>query len=127
MLCASIVGFGSGACGSSKDESPHAKMERDRAAAQSEKDRAYAARRNAEEQVQKLELEVEEFRNRLAQLGKDLDAADRDLLAAKTQAQRDAVAARQAELRLEQAKVQADIDRARAKIKPKCPPDKPLC
>ena len=31
------------------------------------------------------------------------------------------------ELRLEQAKIQADIDRRRAKVKPKCPPDQPLC
>jgi predicted nucleic acid-binding Zn-ribbon protein len=103
------------------------KADRDRRAAQIEKDKADAARKAAEEAQRQLEVEVEGFRTRLADLGKQMDDANRDLLAANSQADRDKIAARQAEIRRQQAAVQAEIDRRRAKVKPKCPPDQPLC
>ena len=103
------------------------KADRDRRAAQVEKDKADAARKAAEEAQRLLEVEVEGFRTRLADLGKQMDQANADLAAANTQADRDRAAARQAEIRRQQAAIQAEIDKRRSKVKPKCPPDQPLC
>ena len=103
------------------------KADRDARAAQIEKEKAEDAKKKAEEAQRALEVEVEGFRTRLADLGKQMDDANRDLLAANSQADRDKIAARQGEIRRQQAAVQAEIDRRRAKVKPKCPPDQPLC
>ncbi|MBK9031650.1 MAG: hypothetical protein IPL61_10000 [Myxococcales bacterium] len=103
------------------------KADQDRRAAQAEKEKAEEAKKAAEKAQRDLEVEVEGFRVTLAGLTKQMDDANRDLLAANSQADRDKAAARQAEIRRQQAAVQAEIDRRRAKVKPKCPPDQPLC
>jgi len=62
---------------------------------------------------------------------KDLDGqmreSERQLAAATSQADRDKVAARQAEIRRQQREAQARLDKVKAGVKLKCPPDQPLC
>lgn len=113
-----VAAVGLGACSSGKEAAAvREQAERDRAQAEKNKAEAEAAKRKAEEELRKLELEIEGFRKRLLEVQQQMEQIDGDLLAAKSQADRDAIAVRQADLRFEQAKIQADIDRARATLK----------
>jgi preprotein translocase subunit SecF len=103
------------------------KAERARIEAQEAERKANEDKKKAEEAQRLAELEVEGFRVKLSELSKQMDDADRDLLAANNQADRDKVAARQAAIREQQRQVQAEIDRRRQKVKTKCPPSQPLC
>ena len=96
-------------------------------AAKSDRDRASDDLRNAEAMQRTIEQEVEAFRAKIIDLGAQLDEANAALVASRTAAGRDAASARVAELQRQRDAIQAEIDKRRAKVKPKCPPDQPLC
>ena len=63
----------------------------------------------------------------LADLDNQMKESERQLTAATSQAERDKVAARQAEIRRQQRAAQERLDKVKAGVKLKCPPDQPLC
>jgi hypothetical protein len=87
--------------------------------------------RKIREQKEKETAELKATVDGLIAAQKDLDnqmrESERQLAAATTQADRDKVAARQAEIRRQQREAQARLDKVKAGVKLKCPPDQPLC
>lgn len=81
-----------------------------------------ASRRTGE-----LQVEIEEFRTKLLDLDTQYKEATAALAAANTAAARTAASARVAELERRRNEAQSEIDRRRGILKPKCPPDQPLC
>ena len=87
--------------------------------------------RKLREQKEKETAELKATVDALIAAQKDLDnqmrESERQLAAATSQADRDKVAARQAEIRRQQREAQARLDKVKAGVKLKCPPDQPLC
>jgi Tfp pilus assembly protein FimV len=103
-----------------------AKDKQKRAAeAAAEVDRKKAAQ--AENERRELARQLDELNSTVEALNKEMAAADQALAAASTKADRDRVAGQQAEIRRKQAEAQARINKVRAGVKLKCPPDQPLC
>ena len=74
-----------------------------------------------------LKRQLDELNSTVAALNKEMADADQALAAASTKADRDRVAGQQAEIRRKQAEAQKRIDKVRAGVKLRCPPDQPLC
>lgn len=87
--------------------------------------------RKIREEKEKETAELKATVDGLIAAQKDLDnqmrESERQLAAATSQADRDKVAARQAEIRRQQREAQARLDKVKAGVKLKCPPDQPLC
>jgi flagellar basal body-associated protein FliL len=87
--------------------------------------------RKIREQKERETAELKATVDALIAAQKDLDnqmrESERQLAAATSQADRDKVAARQAEIRRQQREAQARLDKVKAGVKLKCPPDQPLC
>ncbi len=87
--------------------------------------------RELREQKERETAELKATVNGLIAAQKDLDKqmaeSERQLAAATSQADRDKVAARQADIRRQQREAQARLDKVKAGVKLRCPPDQPLC
>ncbi len=92
---------------------------------QSEKDRDIAAQKIKE--TAELKAQVDGLISALSDLDNQMKESERQLGAASSQADRDKVAARQAEIRRQQREAQARLDKVKAGVKLRCPPDQPLC
>jgi hypothetical protein len=106
----------------------------EKAEADKKRQEAEVAREKADQISKQKEKETAELKatvDGLIAAQKDLDnqmrESERQLAAATTQADRDKVAARQAEIRRQQREAQARLDKVKAGVKLKCPPDQPLC
>lgn len=100
---------------------------RRRQAAQEEQAKAEAIARQKEIETAELKAQVDGLIAALADLDNQMKESERQLAAATTQADRDKVAARQAEIRRQQREAQARLDKVKAGVKLRCPPDQPLC
>jgi len=107
------------------NEKAEADKKRREAEIAAEKDREIAKQKDQETRELKATVDA------LIAAQKDLDnqmrESERQLAAATSQADRDKVAARQAEIRRQQREAQARLDKVKAGVKLKCPPDQPLC
>jgi hypothetical protein len=92
---------------------------------QSEKDREIA--RQKEIETAELKAQVDGLIATLTDLDNQMKESERQLAAATSQADRDKVAARQAEIRRQQREAQRRLDKVKAGVKLRCPPDQPLC
>jgi hypothetical protein len=106
----------------------------EKAEADKKRQEAEIAREKADQVAKQKEKETAELKatvDALINAQKDLDnqmrESERQLAAATSQADRDKVAARQAEIRRQQREAQARLDKVKAGVKLKCPPDQPLC
>jgi hypothetical protein len=90
-----------------------------------EKDRR--AKERAQADQRELARQLDEVNATVADLNKEMAEAGKALAAASTKADRDRVAAQQAAIRRKQAEAQARINKIRAGVKLKCPPEQPLC
>lgn len=88
---------------------------------------ANVKREKAEAEQRELARQLTELNTTVEALNKEMADADNALAAASTKADRDRVAAQQAEIRRKQAEAQARINKVRAGVRLKCPPDQPLC
>ena len=80
-----------------------------------------------ERETAELKAQVDGLIAALADLDNQMKESERQLSAATNQAERDKVAARQAEIRRQQRAAQERLDKVKAGVKLKCPPDQPLC
>jgi hypothetical protein len=107
------------------NEKAEADRKRREAEVAAEKDREIAKQKDRETAELKATVDA------LIAAQKDLDnqmrESERQLAAATSQADRDKVAARQAAIRAQQREAQARLDKVKAGVKLRCPPDQPLC
>lgn len=120
------------ACGSSKESEERARVERAEADVVTEHARMeeLAARVKAtaaEEQMRSLARDVRALESAMKTLDDRLATTTAALAAAKTQEDRDRVAARLADIQRDRAELQARIDKFRAGLSLRCPPDNPGC
>lgn len=85
------------------------------------------ARKAAEQAQADLKRQVDDMTAELGKLDDQMRESERQLAAASTNAERDKVAARQAEIRRQQREAQAKLDKIKAGVKLRCPPENPLC
>lgn len=106
--------------------------EADQAAAkqrQADEDRIKAEKiaKEKEQETAELKKTVDNLIAMLSDLDNQMKESERQLAAASSQAERDKVAARQAEIRRQQRAAQDRLDKVKAGVKLRCPPDQPLC
>ena len=95
--------------------------------ARAEQARAEEMARLRERETAELKAHVEGLIAAMTEDDAQMSDAERQLAAATTQADRDAVRARIDELRRQQRELQTRLDKIKAGVKLKCPPDQPLC
>jgi colicin import membrane protein len=100
---------------------------RDRQAAEVKRQEAERIAKQKEQETAELKAQVDGLIAALADLDNQMKESERQLTAATSQAERDKVAARQAEIRRQQRAAQERLDKVKAGVKLKCPPDQPLC
>lgn len=98
-----------------------------RQAAQEEQAKAEAIAKQKEKETAELKAQVDGLIAAIADLDNQMRESERQLAAATSQADRDKVAARQAEIRKQQRLAQERLDKVKAGVRLKCPPDQPLC
>jgi flagellar basal body-associated protein FliL len=109
---------------SSREADESAAKER---AAQIEKEKAEAVAKQKEQETAELKAQVDGLIAAINDLDNQMKESERQLAAATTQADRDKVAARQAEIRRQQRVAKERLDKVKAGVKLRCPPDQPLC
>lgn len=100
---------------------------RARQAAQVEEAKAKEIAKQKEQETAELKKTVDNLIAMLSDLDNQMKESERQLAAASTQAERDKVAGRQAEIRRQQRAAQDRLDKVKAGVKLRCPPDQPLC
>jgi len=98
-----------------------------RQAAQIEQAKAEKLAKQKEQETAELKAQVDGLIAALGELDNQMKESERQLASATSQADRDKVAARQAEIRRQQRVAQDRLDKVKAGVKLKCPPDQPLC
>jgi hypothetical protein len=120
-------------CGDDGSSDPVNRVKREavrdrmRAEAEMERDLADARAKAAERETAKLKAQVDGLIEVSEQLNAEMMAAQADLAAARSEAERAAVQAKMTEIRARQRVAQERIDKVKAGVKLKCPPDQPLC
>jgi hypothetical protein len=95
--------------------------------ADEDREKAEAVAKQKEKETAELKATVDNLIAMLSDLDNQMKESERQLAAASSQAERDKVAARQAEIRRQQRAAQDRLDKVKAGVKLKCPPDQPLC
>jgi hypothetical protein len=107
------------------NEKAEADRKRREAEVAAEKDREIAKQKDRE--TAELKATVDALIAAQRDLDNQMRESERQLAAATSQADRDKVAARQAAIRAQQREAQARLDKVKAGVKLRCPPDQPLC
>ena len=84
-------------------------------------------RQQRERETGELRAMVDALKAAQRELDKQMRESEQELAAATTQTDRDRVAERQREIRRQQREAQARLDKVKAGVKLRCPPDQPLC
>lgn len=114
-----VSGGAAGCCGDS--EARGRRLDRDTYADD------WASRGRAEADTRELARELSELNEVLGALDKEATALEQRLAAARTKAERKQVAAAREEVQRTQAEAKARLNKVRAGIRLKCPPNQPLC
>lgn len=118
------------ACGDDSSSDPRqARREAIEARAQAEYEQAQSMRwaAMANDEARKLKEQVDAVTAELGKLDAQMKEAELQLTEAKTAAERDLIARRLGPLHTKQRELIARLDKIKAGVKVKCPPDNPLC
>jgi hypothetical protein len=102
-------------------------QERMRAEAELERDRAEAIAREKERETAQLKAQVDNLIAEMTKLDEEMTAAQTALAAATSEAERETAMGRIGEVRARQQLVRERLDKVKAGVRLKCPPDQPLC
>ena len=92
-----------------------------------ERDKAEALARAKERETAELKAQVDALIAEMTELDVQMNLAQAELAAARSEAERATAQAKMSEIRARQKQVRDRLDRVKAGVKLKCPPDKPLC